>query len=300
MKKVITFLSFVVFSLSTYSLQIVLPKAPPSLPLAKASESLPNTTLKYYTDFNTEVIPSIVKEEEGLYVIPTNNAAQLYNKGKNLKLIAILSEGLLSVISNKDFPNIKSLANEEIYIGGQGSSPDVISNYIFDYNKIKVNAQYRTSQEIAKLLITGKVNTAVLPEPLASQVLDKNKSLKRAFILKDEWKKITKQNGIPQVGIFASEKTIKKYSKEITLLSKEYLKSLVWVNSNKNAAAKFGISVFQVNLSEEAFENSIDNMNLVYIEGLKAKSSVGFYLKNVNSIDGEKLDKIPGDDFYKK
>lgn len=300
MKKIFTIFTFVLFSISSFSLSIYLPKAPPSLPLAKASEKINELSLKYYNDVNTEVFPSIIKNEEALFVIPVNNAAQLFNKGKDLKLIAVLSEGLISIISNKNYPNIKSLNNEEIYIGGQGSSPDVISNYIFEENKITINPQYRTSQEIAKLLITGKVNTAVLPEPLASQVLDKNKNLKRVFILKDEWKKINGQNSIPQVGLFASSKTISANKILVETLSREYKNSLNWIFSNKKEAAKFGISVFQMTLSEDAFENTIDNMNLVYTEGLKAKTNIDIYLKGLKEVDGEVLDKIPGADFYKK
>lgn len=300
MKNIIVLFSLVLLSWNTFSLGLVLPKAPPSLALAKASETLKDLELRYYTDFNTEVVPNIIKNENALFVIPINNAAQLHNKGKDLKLIAVLSEGLISIVSDKSYATIKALKGEDIYVGGQGSSPDVISNYIFEYNKIDVNVQYRTSQEIAKLIMTGKVNTAVLPEPLASQVIDKNKKLKRVFVLKDEWKKINGQNGIPQVGIFASEKVIKDNKKIIENLAKEYKNSLLWINTNKKEAAKFGISVFQVALSEEAFEDSIDNMNLVYIEGLKAKPSIDVYLKTLKAVDGEVLEKIPGADFYKK
>ena len=71
-------------------------------------------------------------------------------------------------------------------------------------------------------------------------------------------------------------------------------------SNDKNEAAKFGIEVFQVALSETAFENSIDNMNLVYIEGLVAKKSVDTYLNALKSIDANAMSKIPGADFYKK
>ena len=217
-----------------------------------------------------------------------------------MKLIAVLSEGLLSIVSSKNYANLKSLDKEEIYIGGQGSSPDTISNYLFKKNKIKPSIKYRSSTEIAKLIMTNQITTAVLPEPQASMVLDKNKNLKRVFILKNEWKKANGQNSIPQVAIFASQSVINKNKNLINTLAKEYKNSLVWMNKNKNEAAKFGIEVFQVALSETAFENSIDNMNLVYIEGLVAKKSVDTYLNALKSIDTNAMSKIPGADFYKK
>ena len=299
MKKLIFFLLLVI-SFSSFALDVYLPKAPPSLPLAKSPKNIKDLNLKYYNDVVTEVIPNIIKNEDALYVIPVNNGAQLYNKGKDLKLIAVLSEGLLSIVSSKNYANLKSLDKEEIYIGGQGSSPDTISNYLFKKNKIKPSIKYRSSTEIAKLIMTNQITTAVLPEPQASMVLDKNKNLKRVFILKNEWKKANGQNSIPQVAIFASQSVINKNKNLINTLAKEYKNSLVWMNKNKNEAAKFGIEVFQVALSETAFENSIDNMNLVYIEGLVAKKSVDTYLNALKSIDANAMSKIPGADFYKK
>lgn len=300
MKRIVFSLLLTLISFSSFALDIYLPKAPPSLPLAKASKNIKELNLKYYSDVTTEVIPNIVKNEDALYVVPVNNGAQLYNKGKDLKLIAVLSEGLLSIISSKNYTDIKALNKEDIYIGGQGSSPDTISNYIFKKNKIKPSIKYRSSTEIAKLIMTNQIDTAVLPEPQASMVLDKNKNLKRVFILKNEWKKINGQNSIPQVAIFASQNVINKNKNLINILAKEYKNSLLWMNKNKNEAAKFGIEVFQVSLSEAAFENSIDNMNLVYIEGLNAKKSVDTYLNALKSVDANAISKIPGADFYKK
>lgn len=297
MKKIIFYL---LLSMSIFALDIFLPKAPPSLPFIKAKDNLKEIDLNFYNDFNTEIIPKIIKNQEGLYVIPVNNAAQLFNKGKDLKLIAVLSEGLISIISDKNFKNIKDLNEEEVYVGGQGSSPDVISDYIFEKNKIKVKVNYRSSQEIAKLIMTGKISTAVLPEPLASMVIDKNKNLKRSFILKDQWKIINGQNGIPQVGIFASQKVITNNNALIERLSKEYKDSLTWIYSNKKEASKLGINAFQLALTESIFEESINHMNLVYIEGLKSKNSIDTYLKALKTVDGEILERVPGDDFYKK
>ena len=201
-----------ILSFYTYSLTVYLPKAPPSLPMAKVAQNMKNLELVYYDDVNTEILTKIIKNEDALFIIPTNVGANLYNKGKDIKLISILSNGLISIISSKDIKSFKSLNKEDIYIGGQGSSPDVISSYLFKKNSITPKVSYRESSEIAKLLITNKIDTAVLPEPLASMVLEKNKKMKRIFILKNEWTKLNKQSGIPQVAIFGSSKVISENS----------------------------------------------------------------------------------------
>lgn len=282
-----------ILSFYTYSLTVYLPKAPPSLPMAKVAQNMKNLELVYYDDVNTEILPKIIKNEDALFIIPTNVGANLYNKGKDIKLISILSNGLISIISSKDIKSFKSLNKEDIYIGGQGSSPDVISSYLFKKNSITPKVSYRESSEIAKLLITNKIDTAVLPEPLASMVLEKNKKMKRIFILKNEWTKLNKQSGIPQVAIFGSSKVISENSVLLKNLKTNYLKTLKSINGNKKEAAKFSINLFQMNMGENAFINSINNMNLTYISDKNKNTLVNTYLEAINI-------KVPDDNFYQK
>lgn len=282
-----------ILSFYTYSLTVYLPKAPPSLPMAKVAQNMKNLELVYYDDVNTEILTKIIKNEDALFIIPTNVGANLYNKGKDIKLISILSNGLISIISSKDIKSFKSLNKEDIYIGGQGSSPDVISSYLFKKNSITPKVSYRESSEIAKLLITNKIDTAVLPEPLASMVLEKNKKMKRIFILKNEWTKLNKQSGIPQVAIFGSSKVISENSILLKNLKTNYLKTLKSINGNKKEAAKFSINLFQMNMGENAFINSINNMNLTYISDKNKNTLVNTYLEAINI-------KVPDDNFYQK
>lgn len=289
-----------IFSLNAEGINIILPKAPPSLPMVKTASKLEGINLIYYTDAMVEAVPNIIKNKEYLYVIPINMGAKLYEKNQDLKLIGILSKGLLSVISEKNYVSIKDLDNNEIYIGGQGSSPDVISRYIFNKNNINPKIKYRSSQEIAKLMISKKAHNAVLPEPLASLVLDKNKNLKRSFIFKDLWNDVSNSDNIPQVGLFAPKKMLDKNKDKINELLLEYKKSVNWVNSNTDEAADLASDIFQIKISKELLKESIKNMNLVYISGKDGRSEVKKYLENLKETNNDIVKRMPDEDFYQE
>ncbi len=297
MKKLLIYFAVI---LNTFSLTILLPKAPPSLPAVKSVEDLDSINLVYYTDATTEVLPNIIKDKDYLYIIPVNLGAKLYNKGKDLRLIGVLSEGLISLISNENIENFKNIDKREIYIGAQGSSPDVISRYLFNIENIKPDINYRSSQEITKLLIGGKANTAVLPEPLASLALFKNKKLKRTFVFKDLWKDITGYNSIPQVGIFG-KKILNDQEKElIDTFILNYKKSLIWIEENPEEAGKLALKHFNLTLPEKVIIEAIENMNLTFESGLESKSSVEGYLKSLINVDKGILSKLPDENFYIK
>ena len=70
MKNLIFFLLLVI-SFSSFALDVYLPKAPPSLPLAKSAKNIKDLNLKYYNDVVTEVIPNIIIKNIDIITIIT-------------------------------------------------------------------------------------------------------------------------------------------------------------------------------------------------------------------------------------
>lgn len=288
MKKILLFLSIMIITVSTYSITIITPKAPPAIPILRAAENDPTINIKYYTNANIEVIPKIIKEEENLYIIPSNVAAKLYNKGKDLKILGITSLGLVYLLSSDENINsTKDLNNKEIYIGAQGSSPDVIAQFTFAKNNVSPTIKYSSSQEIAKLLLTNRIKTAVVPEPLASLVLSKNKNVKRVINFATEWQKIDSNlKGIPQVALVVPTKYYYQNKTKIDEILLNLKKSNTWVNSHKEEAAKLGKEKLKLSklFSEKIISDSIDYMNLVFISDGESKYLIPYFnhLKNIN------------------
>jgi len=273
MKKIIL-LIFTLMQFNTWAIQVAAPKAPPSIPLLGM-----DIDLTLYQDVSTEGIPAIVRGRGDIYILPVNVGAKLYNKGADIQFLGATSQGLLSLLSS-EAGELEELQGEKLYIGGQGSSPDVITRTILQEKEIKADILYRSSPEIAKLLIAGRIKNAVLPEPLATMVLSKNPDVQRVEELKDLWK----GENIPQVGIFILKTSLESKREETEKFIEEYKSSLESISPEdmKRAIEEFGLK-----MSVDEFRSSVKYMNLTFE---RSRKDVDNYL--------EKLNIEVDDDFY--
>lgn len=272
----ITAILTLAISVNSFSIDVYTPKAPPSIPMLPMKDGV---TLHYYQDVHTEIIPKLIKNQDGIYVIPTNLGENLKKKGAELKLLGVTSQGLISIISSNKIDSIKDLDEKNILIGAQGSSPDIISKFLFKNNEISPEITYRSTPEVAKLMILEKGENAVLPEPMATLVLEKNSKLMRTVVYKDEWKKITSLSGIPQVGLYTTSKYSKTHSKEIKTFMNDYKKNLKTLKKNPNEFIDLAQVNFNIKLSDSGYEESIKYMNLTLIDGKKGDQLVEEYTK---------------------
>lgn len=276
MKKKLTILLGLAISINIFAMDIYTPKAPPSIPMLPMKDKV---DIHYYQDVHTEIIPRIIKNKGGIYVIPTNLGENLKKKGIKLKLLGVTSQGLVSIISNKEIDNIKNLDRKNILIGAQGSSPDIISRFLFKKNNISPRITYRSTPEVAKLMIIQKGENAVLPEPMATLVLEKNSKLIRTIVYKDEWEKVTSLSGIPQVGLYTTNKYSKTHSKEIEKFIDEYKQNLKDLKKDPNKFIDLAQINFNIKLSDKGYTESIKYMNLTLIDGKKGDKLVKEYVE---------------------
>ena len=147
--------------------------------MAKLMEDSANgQTTNEYT-FNvvsdpTLIIAGLANGSIDIGALPTNAASNVYNKtnGK-VQALAINTLGVLYVLDKTD--SIKSLADLEgktIYCPAQ--NPTFILKYILNKNNINAtidSTTYATPAALEAMLVAGKVDIAVLPEPKVSNVM---------------------------------------------------------------------------------------------------------------------------------
>lgn len=279
----------------SFALTVYAPKAPPTIPLLRTAAVMQNVKVVLYNDVQSEVLPRILKENGNLYIIPSNIAAKLYNKGIPLRILGVTTLGLLYLVSAD--PSVKAIGDldgRKVSIGEPGSSPDVIARFLFGKTGVKPVIVYGSTPSIAQYLIGGKVKVAVLPEPYASMVLSKNVSAKRIGDFRRIWGSVLPgSDGIPQTVLAGKAEYIAGQKQEIEEFLRQYQESISWTHNVPKTSSRFGIGKLGLTMSAAALEKSYFFMNLTFIGGKGSRDLLNEYFKNIMA--GEVL---PDERFY--
>lgn len=235
-----------------------------------------------------EVIPKLVNGELDMAVLPANTCASLYNKGIKIKALAVVGEGMLSVIGQDDVFNT-------LFVPGIGGTPDHMAKLL--YKNYKLDYSINAPAQLAQMLIAGKITSAILPQPFVNLVLSKNSSLTVIHDVQQDWKTLTGNDSYPMSILVATDEFSKKYPSLVKEALALYKESVSKVLENPEEAGKrieeLGI------MSASMASLSIKDCALVFITGEDAKNLVSVYYNELSALDSKAIgNKVPDKDFW--
>ncbi len=242
--------------------------------------------------------------------LPVNLAAVLYNKGVDIRFIAINTLGVLYILENGNaISSVEDLRGKTIYATGQGSTPQYILEYLLTKNGIDpekdVTIEYIAEHaELATKLATNDVAIGILPEPnvtsaLSAAAQNGNTSLRIALDVTEEWNKFG-EGELVQGCIVATNEFITEHPAAFEAFLTEYAASADYVVNNEDEASllieKFGI-IPKAALAKKA----IPNANICFVDGEDGIAYMQniltvLYEANASSVGGQ----LPADAFYGK
>lgn len=252
-----------------------------------------------------EIVAKLSSGDIDAGAVPTNLAATLYNKtnGK-VRLAAVTTLGVLYVLTNGEkVESVGDLKGKTVASSGQGATPEYAFNYILEQNGLKagqdVKVRYSAEHaELAASMISGKTTLAVLPEPFVTQVTSKNKDVKVALNLTDEWEKASKGKSVLTMGCLVVRKEFAEKNREaFDAFLREYRASAEYANSNAEETAalsgKYGV------MDAAVARKALPNCGIVYMDGDEMKAKIPDFLQILYSANPKSVGgKLPGDDFF--
>jgi len=252
-----------------------------------------------------------LRKRANFIAIPTNVAANLYNKGVDIKLLNVSVWGILGMITrDKTKKTLADFKGCEIAMPFRADMPDIVFEEIAKKRGLNPKKDFKLRYvsspiDAMQLLVLRRVDHALLAEPAISMALRKTKSfplkiiapdLYRSSDLQKEWGEVFKTEGkIPQAGMIMVGK---QNDHVVKRFNEEYAKSIKWYKSHPKEAGEL-VEKYIPMLNALAVADSINHVQLNNISAKNSKKDLDFFLgvlktNNPKSIGG----KLPDDGFY--
>ncbi|WP_422481632.1 ABC transporter substrate-binding protein [Pleomorphochaeta sp. DL1XJH-081] len=251
-----------------------------------------------------EVIARLANGELDIAALPTNVAANLYAKGVPVKTAAVVGEGmLLFLTTDKTITELSDLQDRKISIPGSGSTPDQMTKILvsalgFDYESdVQLDYSIASPAQLAQMMIAGKLDLAVLPEPFVTMVLNANEQAVPLLDVQVLWSALTGTGNYPMTVIVVSDGFIAEHSDRLPLVMGAIKDSVEWVNANPGDA---GVMIEEAGIMKAAMATpAIPRCNLVFRTATEGYDAMDTYLKVLHGFDYASVGgSVPDESFY--
>lgn len=241
-------------------------------------------------------------------VIPTTAAANLYARGFGLKLVNVMTKGLLYVVStDESITSIETLRGKKFAVPFHNDTPDILLNRLLEHNglDIKTDLDIRytgTPVEAVQLMVTGRVDAALVPEPAATASIIKagmlGKTVVRSIDLQKAWGELTGLDPVvPQAGLAVVSDFLDEHPGSVAALQEALVRVTAEVNAHPDAAADSAAAA--LDFPKKIVAKSIATSNLTAMPSSEARPALEAMYQAILESDPDKIGgRLPDDGFY--
>ncbi len=270
------------------------------------ANSYTNTYTPDYVDEPTQMVGKLSSGDVDVACVPTNLAAKLYKvTGGNIKVAAVSTLGVLYMIDTSgEVKSVADLSGKTIYAPSsvQGSNPEYILNYVIARNNLtdaKVSFEY-TVDELTAKIVSGDVQTIMVPEPKATAIKGQLKKAEKEFTVTDmqaEWNKVCDTPIAQGVVVVRADWLKENEGAFRTFLNDFAASSDAALNDTDNTVA--AVVELGVIPNEALAKQAIPNCNIVSVTGEDMKKSVSGFINVLLEADPQSVGgAAPDDNFY--
>ena len=279
------------------------PPAGPSITLAHAAASGALSAVADRASFTAwrnpdELRAGLSSGTMSTVVMPVQVAANLYNRGFGIRLVNVMTNGLLYVISTD--PGITSfdgLRGKRLAVPFRNDTPDLILRRLLDHQAMDAGSDLTvettgTPIEAMQMLLAGRTDAALVPEPAASAAIVRGAvsgiEVHRAIDIQAAWGEITGLGAaLPQAGLAVTEEFRQRNSNIVDALHQALEDATAAVIADPPRAANDAAAA--LNLPWPVIEAAIPFSNLVAIRAAEARPTIDAMLSTLSEADPETI-----------
>ena len=262
-----------------------------------------STTLEIQVFSNPNLaISQLLSKEIDAAVIPANLAAVLHHRDANIQIAGITGTGMLYLLALGDAlpdnSSIEDLRGKRIHTIARGATPDVLLRALAAEAGLNPDQDfeiiYSSDQtELARNLIAGRTEIALMPEPFVSRVLESNPSLRIKGNLQELYSNYSNQQTYPMTALVIRSDFAAQHCNAIQNWLSDMPAAQQWLRNNLEEAAEAAAPA--VGIPTATIINSFERMNTGWTPAQEAEQSfrrfIQFFLSiNPAAVGGEQPD----------
>jgi NitT/TauT family transport system substrate-binding protein len=239
---------------------------------------------------------------------PSYSAANMANRGVPLRQLNILTWGLVYVMSRDPaVQRLEDLAGRRLLVAFRNDAPDLIFRFVA--KKLGMNPdkdialQYvGTPTEAVQLLLAGKADAALIPEPACTAAelrgAQTNVAVHRAIDLTEAYGKITNRPPrIAQSGLAVREELVQSHPELVAAIHKGCVEAAQWVAANPTEAGRLGAGI--LDMQPAVIERSLPHFRLDVASAAEARADMERYFTDLMEMSPDILGgRLPDARFY--
>ncbi len=289
------------------------PPAGPSIVLAHAIESgalrhvADNVRFRVWRNPD-ELRAGLTSKTMDLFILPTQVAANLHNRGLGVRLVNVMTNGLLYVVApHGGPPTLPALKGRSIAIPYRNDMPDLLFRRLLAAHGLSLDAdlqvQFTGSPiEALQLLLAGRIETALIPEPAATAAIVRSaasgKTLSRAIDIQQVWGEVTGRSAVlPQAGLGVSASFYEQHPQTVAALRDALIAATASAVANPARAASDAAAMLE--MPWPVLEQSVPYSNLVATRAAEARPALEDMFRTLAESDPRIIGgSLPPADFY--
>jgi len=282
-----------------------------ALTAAGMSPSLFAATKEQFTIYGAPAMPSVtiaVAAAQGKLAKQADVALEIWRSPDQLVgMVNILTNGITQLMCKGGaITSPQELVGKKILVPFKNDMPDIVLQALLkklniDINKVEITYA-ATPTEAIGLFLLKDFHAAILPEPMASAVVQKAKivgtEIVRGFDLVKEWgQAFNTKPLIPMAGIIANEEYFHAHKAEFDLFHQDLSDALNWMMANRKSAAEIGANYLPA--PEAAIEMGLDGARLTVTKASELKNEIMQFYETLMEFNPKLLGgKLPDDKFF--
>ena len=253
----------------------------------------------------------LLKKEVQFVALPTNVAANLYNKKEPIRLLNVPECGILEILSrDANLKHIEDFKGKEIIVPFRADMPDIVLQALIKQAGLDAKKDFSLKYvpnppDAMQMLLLRRADHVLLAEPATSMAMRKTGSfpvsliapeLHRSLNLQSEWGRLfTTEPKVPQAGLSVVGEVDKEVVKRF---SEEYEKALLWYQSHPKEAGEMVEKALKT-FKAEAISDSIAHTQFELKNAQQSKVALERFFEILMQIEPKLIgSKMPDEGFY--